>query len=211
MLACWLTMAALVAALLWILVTERARWEWIVKPAAAATFIVTGIVAGALESSFGRVLFVGLVLAAIGDVLLIPKSKRTFLAGLVAFLLGHVAYAAAFVLRGIDVPFTACAAALLGLLAVPILRWLWPHVEPPMRVPVLAYIVVITSMVAVAAGTVWRFDGGLLLLGAFAFYLSDLAVARDRFVKRELRNRVWGLPLYFFAQMLLASQSSVGP
>ena len=42
---------------------------------------------------------------------------------------------------------------------------------------------------------------------ALAFYASDLAVARDQFVKREFRNRAWGMPLYFYAQMILASQA----
>jgi hypothetical protein len=33
---------------------------------------------------------------------------------------------------------------------------------------------------------------------------SDVAVARDRFVVRSLANSLWGLPLYFVAQLLLA-------
>jgi hypothetical protein len=37
-----------------------------------------------------------------------------------------------------------------------------------------------------------------------AFYLSDLAVARDRFVARAFVNRLWGLPLYYAAQILFA-------
>ena len=42
-------------------------------------------------------------------------------------------------------------------------------------------------------------------LGAVAFFLSDLAVARDRFVAKGWVNRVWGLPLYYFGQVLLAT------
>ena len=203
---CWVMMTVLVAALLWVLATER-RGEWILKPAASATFIATALVAGGLGTTVGRILVVGLVLAAVGDVLLIPKRKATFLAGLVAFLLGHVAYAVAFVVRGVDVPAAAGAAAVLAVAAAPILRWLWPHVERPMRMPVIAYIAVITAMVAAGAGTARQGGAWLLLLGAFAFYLSDIAVARERFVKRGFVNRAWGLPLYFFAQMVLASQA----
>jgi hypothetical protein len=44
-----------------------------------------------------------------------------------------------------------------------------------------------------------------VLLGAVMFYASDLSVARDRFVKRGFLNRVWGLPLYYAAQLVLAS------
>jgi hypothetical protein len=44
-----------------------------------------------------------------------------------------------------------------------------------------------------------------VLIGAVAFYVSDLAVARQRFVRQQVLNRLWGLPLYYGAQLLLAS------
>jgi uncharacterized membrane protein YhhN len=40
--------------------------------------------------------------------------------------------------------------------------------------------------------------------GAVLFYLSDLAVARHRFVKAEFLNRGIGLPLYYAGQVLIA-------
>jgi uncharacterized membrane protein YhhN len=203
----WCVMAVLVAALLWVHATKRLALEWLVKPAAAGTFVVAGIRAGALDSGFGKVMLAGLLFAAAGDVLLIPKSKRTFLFGLVAFLLGHVGYAIACVIRGVDVATVGVTTLVMGLVAVPILRWLWPHVERPMRVPVAAYVTVITSMVALAAGAAFRTGAWPLLLGAVGFYLSDLSVARDRFVSRTLVNKVWGLPLYFFSQLVLATSS----
>lgn len=193
-------MFVLVAVLLWVVKTERKGLEWIVKPAAAGVFIAAGCAAGALTSAWGSVLFVGLLFAAAGDVLLIPKGKRSFLGGLVAFLLGHVAYTAAFVVRGVDWVWVGGAAVVMVVVAIPILRWLWPHVHRPMRVPVAVYIGVITAMVAIAVGTrePW------LIGGAFGFYLSDISVAKDRFVGRSFTNRAWGLPLYFFSQLVLA-------
>ena len=53
-----------------------------------------------------------------------------------------------------------------------------------------------------ATGDAW------LLVGAIGFYLSDLAVARQRFVHESLTNRPWGLPLYFGSQLLLAGTVS---
>jgi len=153
------------------------------------------------------VLVAGLGLAALGDVLLIPKNEKAFLGGLGAFLAGHVAYAIAFWMRGVDAAVTLASLGLFGLLAVPVVRWLWPSVARPMRGPVAAYVLVITSMVAIAAGAAFRNGASWLLLGALAFYASDLAVARDQFVKREFPNRAWGMPLYFYAQMILASQA----
>ena len=206
MIAPWIVMTVLVGALLVVHKREIPGLEWLVKPAAALTFIVTGVLHGATATSFGRVILVGLCLAALGDVLLIPKSKLSFLGGLVAFLLGHVAYAVAFVVRGIDWMAAGAALVVFALVAAPVVRWLWPNVEGKMRGPVLAYVTVITGMVALSAGAA-RWDGSYLLFaGALAFYVSDLAVARNQFVKRAFVNRAWGLPLYFFAQMLLASQ-----
>ncbi|MBW2297136.1 MAG: lysoplasmalogenase, partial [Deltaproteobacteria bacterium] len=40
--------------------------------------------------------------------------------------------------------------------------------------------------------------------GALSFYVSDLFVARDRFLKNESLNRLLGLPLYYGGQFLLA-------
>lgn len=200
-------MATFVALLLYAVHGERSRVEWLAKPAASATFIVTGVLTGGLDSSFGRIILVGLVLAAVGDVLLIPKSKATFLGGLVAFLAGHVAYAVAFAIRGLDPPSVLAACLPIVVAAAVVLRWLWPHVEAKMRVPVLCYVLVISSMVALAVGTAVHTHAWVLLAGAVAFYLSDLAVARHRFVKQAFLNRAWGLPLYFFAQMLLASHA----
>jgi uncharacterized membrane protein YhhN len=208
-LVCLGAMVVLVPLLLWSNLRERKDVEWWVKPASSATFVVAALVRGALGSTFGRIVLAGLVLAAAGDVLLIPKDKRAFVAGIGAFLLGHVAYAIAFVFRGVDPMTTGCATVVLVLVAIPVLRWLWPNVSGSMRIPVAAYVVVITAMVALAAGTARR-DGLLLFVGAFGFYLSDLSVARDRFVKHAFANRAWGLPLYFFSQLLLASQVTAG-
>ena len=68
---------------------------------------------------------------------------------------------------------------------------------------VLAYIFVITTMVALSAGTVAA-RGPLLAGAAVLFFASDLAVARHRFVERSSTNKVVGLPLYYAAQLLFA-------
>jgi uncharacterized membrane protein YhhN len=44
----------------------------------------------------------------------------------------------------------------------------------------------------------------LFLIGAALFFVSDLAVARDKFVDRTVVNRMWGLPTYFAGQLLIA-------
>lgn len=199
-----LTIAATAA----LLAAERAGWQpgvWIAKPLAAAGFVGAAWANGALETPYGIWIFVGLVLSAVGDVLLIPKqSQRAFLAGLGSFLLGHVAYTFAFAVRGLDPVTVAVAMVAVLALGLTVLRRLLVHVPEKMRRPVLAYIVVISAMLVCAAGTVGRAGMPAIFVGAFAFYLSDLAVARQRFVQKSFANKAWGLPLYFAAQLLLA-------
>jgi uncharacterized membrane protein YhhN len=181
---------------------------WLCKPIAAAGFVAAALAAGATSSPYGVWILVGLVLSFAGDVLLIPRGARGFfLAGLGAFLLGHVAYTIAFAVRGLDLASVAIAALPVAAAGLFALRYLWPHVQrnaPKLQWPVLAYMTVISSMVATAAGTFGHAADWRIPLGAFSFYLSDLAVARQRFVADDLSNKIWGLPLYFGAQLLLA-------
>ena len=48
-----------------------------------------------------------------------------------------------------------------------------------------------------------------IFAGALLFYLSDLSVARDRFVAPGFANGLVGLPLYYAAQLVLASTVGV--
>ena len=179
---------------------------WVAKPLASTGFLALALVRGAAGSGYGRWVLAALALGWLGDVLLIPKqSRRAFLAGLASFLLGHVAYAVAFLLRGVDPEASAVATALVAVPSLTVLRWLWPFVPDRLRVPVVAYVGVISLMVACALGVAEFRAQTSIALGALAFYASDLAVARQRFVAESFTNKLWGLPLYYGAQLLLAS------
>lgn len=149
------------------------------------------------DSSFDRRVLAGLCLSLVGDALLLSARRPAFLAGLVAFLLAHVAYAAAFAPRSATPPWVALP--VVAALAV-VLRWLWPHLGT-MKGPVVAYTLVISAMLYLALGV----GGPRVPLGASLFYVSDLFVARDRFVKPGLANRIAGLPVYYAAQLLFAA------
>lgn len=193
------TIAALIALLI-AESREHTAGVWITKPIASTGFIATSIAAGALDSTYGQAIVAALVLSWWGDVLLIPKSKKFFLAGLVAFLLGHVGFAAAFVIRGVEPAIVAGAAVGLAVIAAIVAKWLMKHVEGGMKGPVVAYILVITTMVALASGT----KTPMIIAGAVCFFISDLAVARRQFVAKGFINKLWGLPLYYGAQLILA-------
>lgn len=202
-----LTTAFTVVMLLGLMLAEwrHARGAiWIFKPLASLGFVVTGLLHRSGTGAFSSWVIAALVLSALGDVLLIPRDKRAFLAGLVSFLCGHLMYAGAFLARGVAWSVAGIAAVPMAVLAVVVGKWLLPSVEPKMKVPVLAYMGVISVMVSLAVGSHFSTENVLALGGAVAFYCSDLSVARDRFVKTEFMNRAWGLPLYYGAQLLFA-------
>ncbi|MEW6337389.1 MAG: lysoplasmalogenase [Acidobacteriota bacterium] len=179
------------------------RWlEVACKPAASACFLFLAWRTAEAGDPYGAWVMVALALSAAGDVLL--AFPAAFRAGLVAFLLAHVAYVAAFhtLWPASSWPFAlATPVAVASALAA---RWLLPHAGR-LRAAVAAYIAVITVMVwggvSVGVGPPAR---ALAAIGAVLFYLSDLAVARNRFVHKALANRLWGLPAYYLAQCLLA-------
>ena len=184
---------------------EHRRGIAVVKPIASTGFLGVAVASGALDTVYGGAIFAALALSWLGDVLLIPKgAKAAFLGGLVAFLLGHVAYAIAFTMRGVDVGAAAIAAVALALGAVSIGRMLVRAAPANLRVPVVAYIAVISTMVAAAAGAVGAGVEPAILVGAVMFYFSDLGVARDRFVQKSFWNKAVLLPLYYGAQLIFA-------
>jgi hypothetical protein len=63
---------------------------------------------------------------------------------------------------------------------------------------------VIAGMCVVAVGAGGAGAPWMVPVGALMFTASDIAVVRDRFVKRGFLNRLWGLPLYYAAQLIIA-------
>jgi len=178
------------------------------KLVASTAFIALAIQVGALRSSYGRFVFLGLVFSWMGDTLLIGKTQAFFLAGLAAFLLAHAAYIAAFVVKGINARWAMAAAGPIALLALIVSTWLAPNLSPTLVLPVRIYTALISLMVIAAIGTRGRDASILILVGALLFFMSDLSVAALRLVQTELPTYVWGLPLYYTAQVCLAISAS---
>lgn len=198
---------ALVGGLLYAERRESVRLKSVFKPAASLAFILAGIAAGAPDSAFGRAILAGLVLCAAGDVLLIARAPRSFLAGMGAFAAGHAAYVAAFLIGGVAVTPAAIGAALAAaVFAIGLLAWLWRDLKA-FRGPVIFYSLIISVMVAASVGH-WSAapsrESAQLALAAAGFAVSDLSVARDQFRARAFFNRLWGLPLYYASQCLFA-------
>jgi uncharacterized membrane protein YhhN len=173
------------------------------KIIASTGYVALCIAAGGIHSTYGWIMLTGFVLAWWGDLFLISKTESIFLIGLITFFLSHVAYSAAFIVHGTTL---AASLAAFGIMLIPgifVGRWLYPHLGK-YRIPVLLYMLMVTIMVSLAAGSFLTRGHLFVILGAGLFYCSDLFVGRRQFLDPGKINQVIGLPLYYIGQILLA-------
>jgi len=180
-----------------------------VKPLLSLLFILTALIQPHENMTYFYIVLSGLILCLIGDICLIFFfNKKVFTAGLGAFLAGHILYVIAFFSLGSTGPVLWITIVACLVLSIGIFLWLKPNLGP-MLGPVIAYILIITAM-AIAASSFKSNsslnDTGRILVyaGALLFYFSDIFVARHRFVKKEFLNRMFGLPMYYTAQFMIA-------
>lgn len=192
-----------------LLVFERRELKlgiWLMKPLAAAGFVACALGFGALDSSYGKAILLGLCLSWLGDVLLLVRGQSSaFLLGMASFLLAHIAYAWAFFGLGPDLQASVYALLPMALGGLLCLRWLWPQLQGAFAVAVPVYVAAIGIMVVLSAGASVSTATLAFFAGALLFAVSDVFVARQRFVVQAYSNRQWGLPLYFLAQLILAA------
>ena len=200
--------AVALVALLYCEKTDLFKRRLVVKTALSCLFIVTALVQPHPVAGFYYIMLAGLFFCLGGDVFLALSGQRMFLFGLVFFLLGHVFYVVGFFYLAHINSGTWMAAVAALIVSGAVFFWLRPHLGA-MLIPVAAYIIVISVMV-IGAGTVLG-DTGVdstgrlaVLVGAVCFYVSDLFVARDRFLESQFVNRLIGLPLYYGGQFVLA-------
>ena len=200
--------AALLAGLLW---AEGTGNNWLglgFKAPLSILFVITALLQPKVDIGYFRFVLIGLILGLVGDVCLALPGQTPFKVGLVSFLAGHILYILAFatLARGSD--WITPVNLLIIAISAYVYWWLLPHLGK-MLVPVTFYIVVISVMVMGAWAVfqnpeIGRIGTWFILIGAVLFYVSDIFVARDRFVTQQFYNRLIGLPLYYIAQFLIA-------
>jgi uncharacterized membrane protein YhhN len=174
------------------------------KACASAGFLATALVSGAADSRYGWIILVGLIFSAAGDLLLLGRQQLFFLLGLSSFLIAHLAYITAFVGSGVNWRWASFAAVPVAILSFTVITWLTPHIAPHLLMPVQVYTLVISLMVVASFSARGAGRTILIPVGAVMFYASDLSVAIGQFLQPEFPNYVWGLPLYYGGQLLLA-------
>jgi len=146
----------------------------------------------------------GLLFSLAGDVFLMLPSDR-FVAGLVAFLIAHLFYIAAFVSEiNVLMWWPLIPLVIYGIVIHTILA---PSLGK-LKLPVIVYMIIILIMTWLA----WERcaqtgQSGTLLapIGAALFVISDTILAIDRFRGTFKPARALNLTTYFVAQWLIAS------
>jgi uncharacterized membrane protein YhhN len=188
--------------------TKKQKSIIINKTILSLLFVITAFLQPYGISSYSNDLLIGLILCLIGDICLALPGEKIFKAGLGAFLFGHVFYIFSFSsLLRISLWITV-GGFVICCISAWVFFWLRPYLKS-MLGPVLVYILVITVMLGGAWGifqqSSFPVSGRVLVfIGALCFYLSDIFVARDKFIREEFRNRLIGLPLYYAGQFSLA-------
>jgi uncharacterized membrane protein YhhN len=148
------------------------------------------------------ILSLALALSALGDLFLALKDQqRYFLYGLGTFLAAHVAYLAAF-LPHAQMPEGAALIAVLATLAAAsaFLAVLLPRLGK-LRLPVVAYFIVIMAMAAAA----WSIPNASWMLGAGAviFAVSDSLIAQRKFLQAFPGHHLAVWTTYVGAQVMM--------
>jgi uncharacterized membrane protein YhhN len=158
-----------------------------------------------LLTTFSNLILVALVLSLLGDALLIPKSKsQYFLTGIATFAVAHLAFSLAFLQLPLDLIILLISATINLFAGYLVYRWLRPHLTSQYRLMVPSYLVIILVMVILGTSIGVTNQQYWLATGSLLFAISDIFVARNRFVQAGFINRLIGLPLYYIAQIMIA-------
>jgi len=201
--------AVLEALALW---KQWLKLEYLAKPAVMIILFLwlwtsTGLNGASLW--FG----IGILLSLAGDVFLLISLDRLFLAGLVAFLLAHLAY-----LVGFNIPIPEISAwgfvlaVIVGLGGVRVIRRIIAPLaasgQARMRMPIIIYSTVISLMLLSAmmkmTDITWNANAATLVgVGAFLFYVSDIILAWHKFVAPIQYGRIYNIGAYHLGQIML--------
>ncbi|ENM5873848.1 lysoplasmalogenase [Vibrio mimicus] len=198
----WLLIVAFCVVQL-ITIDRGPRWLfYLSKPTPILLMALTIIASTDPMPVFAWWIVAGLLLSALGDILLMhPKDK--FVPGLLVFLLAHISYTIGF---GTTITaFTWWPPAIWSAMGILAFLLLLPNLGR-IALPVAGYIAVIVLM-ASAATEYWlgynSHASRLALMGAAMFILSDLVLAIDRFRSSSQFSRHVVMFTYYSAQSLL--------
>jgi alkenylglycerophosphocholine/alkenylglycerophosphoethanolamine hydrolase len=191
----------------WFAVRTNTRLlELVAKPTVMVFLFGVATTVEATDETAQALISLAVVASLVGDVFLMlpepsgPDGRDWFLAGLAAFFVAHVLYIAGLLALGVTLGPLLVGVAVAGLVTVlvggPLLRAVRAD-HPALAGPVAAYVLVISTMAAVAVGT----GDGRAIVGAALFVTSDALLGRDRFVSEIPNARMWIHSTYHLGQL----------
>jgi uncharacterized membrane protein YhhN len=210
-----LILSVCIAIVDWIAVAGQKRTlEIIAKPATLlALCIWFASYPVALDSTIGVLFLIGLVFSLLGDIFLLFADQH-FLKGLIAFLLAHLLYIAAFNFSGPILTLPAILIAVpIAIVALLILRRLIASLKATghesMIAPVCVYALVLSLTLWSTSTTLLRDDWSLLAgvlaaAGGILFFASDATIAWNRFIGPHWGGRLFEIVTYHLAQIGLS-------
>lgn len=183
-----LTATALAALTNWVVRwrNNRAIETW-VKPLTTMLVIALAI-ANDAEIKYSGIAVVALVLCLEGDIALLPAIDK-FVVGLASFLLGHLAFIVLFVRyemphRGLGAIALGGAVVLAATAGRAIVRGA-ARKDAALRIPVVAYLVVICAMTVCG----WATGRGWVIAGTTLFVISDTLLGWGRFARDDASDK----------------------
>ncbi len=172
-------------------------WQTPTALTASTGFVLVALLGGAMRHRYGRLVLAALVCCWTWDVV----GPVNFQLGALAFLVAHLLLIPAILTRKPHYRLAAAAALATVAVSGASLVMFWPSVPANEQALILAYSAIISVMVSLAlgAGTKLR----LLPSAAVLFYVSDLFVARWRYLEEDWNGLVC-YPLYYTACLLFA-------
>jgi uncharacterized membrane protein YhhN len=174
------------------------RQVYIFKPSATtAILLIVALTPAPVDRFYQITIGLGLALSLLGDVCLMFSGERWFAAGLISFLLAHLAYIVGFITRW-QADWAALWLIVYGAVGIVLGRLILPHTGK-LRAPVAVYVLAILTMAWLGAGV-----NVVAGLGAALFVTSDGMLAYDKFVRQFPSARLLVLTTYWLAQWLIA-------
>jgi uncharacterized membrane protein YhhN len=179
---------------------DNKRLEYVFKPATMLVLVGAALVLRPVSDAQRSWFVAALLLGLVGDVfLMLPRDL--FLAGLGAFLLGHLAFIAGFLSTGFSAARAALAMTFLLIVGAVLVQRVLTRMRArgmaAMAPAVAAYAVVISLMVAVALAS----RQPLAVVPALLFYASDTMISFRRFVSPRPWMPVAIIVTYHLAQV----------
>lgn len=174
----------------------------LLKMLTASLFLYLPIITLSTLNTFELFFFVGLIGSWLGDLCLVwSGTGKRFKVGIFSFLLAHVAYGTAFLFAEIAIGLAALLLVSFCTIGVLVYMRLSSNIEGALKLPVQIYILALCAMTAFAWSVEAPYSATAFGLCATAFLVSDISVALQRFGTDSHTHRIWGIPLYFGAQM----------